>query len=144
LFHDFSLNFCPASLEVLNEWIDSRDCEKVEAVLELLEDTYLGFFTENLSFLSNYLQRAKDCGAVVFEKVEQALLSRAQYGPRRAMTSHRGERSNRLFHGASRVLERPNDEPLTVRFFEQIRETGREMIQSEMREMEEEQVFFRG
>jgi hypothetical protein len=110
----------------------------------LLEDSYLGCFTANLSFLSNYLKRAKECGSTVFETVEQALLSRAQYGPRRAMTSHRGERSNALFHGANRVLERLHDEPLTIRFFEQIRETGREMIQSEMREMEEERVYFRG
>jgi hypothetical protein len=97
-----------------------------------------------MSFLSNYLRRAKNCGQAVFEKVERALLSRAQYGPRRAIASHRGERSNALFHGANEALENLVDEPLTVRFFEQIRDTGREMIQAEMREVEEEQVFFRG
>lgn len=144
LFRDFSLNFGPMSLDVLNEWINSGDCKRLTAGLELLEDTYLGFFKKNLSFLSNYLRRAKDCGPAVFEKVERALLSHAQYGPRRAIASHRGERSNTLFHGANEALENLIDEPLTVRFFEQIRDTGREMIQSEMREVEEEQVFFRG
>lgn len=144
LFHDFSLNFSPSSLDVLNEWINSGDCEKLTAVLELLEDAYLGFFIKNLSFLSNYLRRARDCGLAVFEKVEQALLSRAQYGPRRAIASHRGQRSNALFHGANEALESIHDDSLTVRFFEQIRDSGREMIQSEMREVEEEQVFFRG
>jgi len=144
LFRDFSLNFSPSSLDVLEEWINSGDSQKVTAVLELLEDIHLGFFTNNLSFLSNYLRRARDCGRAVFEEVEQALLSRAQYGPRRAIASHRGERSNALFHGANEALENLNDEPLTVRFFEHIRDTGREMIQAEMREVEEEQVFFRG
>lgn len=144
LFHDFSLNFSHPSLDVLNEWINSGDCEKVTAVLELLEDTYLGFFTNNSAFLSNYLRRAKDCGREVFERVEQALLARAQYGPTRAIASHRGERSNALFHGANQALESLKNDLLTVRFFQQIRDTGRKMIQSEMREVEEEQVFFRG
>lgn len=144
LFHEFSLNFGPMSLDVLNEWINSGDCEKLTAVLELLGDTYLGFFVKNLPFLSNYLRRAKDCGVAVFEKVEQALLSDARYGPRRGVASVRGERSNALFHNANKALETPHNDPLTIRFFEQIRDTGREMIQAEMREVEEEQVFFRG
>jgi hypothetical protein len=144
LFHDFSLNYGPASLDVLNEWINSGDCKKRTAVLELLDDSYLGFFVQNLPFLSNYLRRAKDCGVAVFEKVERALLSKARYGPRRGIASVRGERSNALFHNANKALETLRNDPLTIRFFEQIRDAGREMIREEMREIEEEQVYFRG
>jgi hypothetical protein len=143
LFRDFSLNYCPASLEILNEWIDSGDCVKVRTAVYLLGDTYLGFYVRNLLFVSNYLRRAKECGELVFEEVERAMLHNAEYGPPRAMASHRGERSNALFHKAMQALEQAQGDQLTVRFFQQIRDKGQEMIQSEMRQAAEEEVFFR-
>jgi hypothetical protein len=144
LFHDFSLSYGPLSLNVLDEWVNSGNCEKVTAVLELLGDTHLGFFVNNLPFLSNYLHRADKCGSVVFESVQQTLLTFAQNGPRRGIASLRGERSNALFHQANQALAVLHDDPLTSHFFENLRDSGRNMIQSDMREVEEEQVFFRG
>ncbi len=143
LFRDFSLNYCFASLEVLNEWIDSGDCIKVRAAVYLLGDTYLGFYVRNLPFVSNYLRRAKVCGKTVFEAVERAMLHSAEYGPPRAMASRRGERSNALFHNAIKALEQVQGDTLTTRFFQQIRDKGQEMIRSEMRQDAEEEVFFR-
>jgi hypothetical protein len=143
LFRDFSLNYSSASLEVLNEWIDSGDCIKVRAAVYLLGDTYLGFYVRNLPFVSNYLRRAKDCGTTIFEEVERAMLHSAEYGPPRAMASHRGERSNALFHNAIKALEQVQGDPLTVHFFQLIRDKGQEMIRSEMQQDAEEEVFFR-
>jgi hypothetical protein len=59
------------------------------------------------------------------------------------MASHRGERSNALFHNAMQAIEQAQGDQLTVRFFQQIRDKGQEMIQSEMRQAAEEEVFFR-
>jgi hypothetical protein len=143
LFRDFSLNYGPTSLEVLNEWINSVDCTLVQSTLHLLSDTYLGFYVSNLSFVSNYLHRAQECGKTVFEEVKRNLLHYAEYGPPRAMASHRGERSYRLFHSALKALENVQDDPLTNRFFHQLRDRGRELIQSEMQEEAEEEIFFR-
>jgi hypothetical protein len=143
LFRDFSLNYSQASLEVLNEWINSGDCVRVKAARHLLGDTYLGFYTNNLTFVSNYLRRAQECGKVAFEEVERAMLHNAEYGPPRAMASHRGERSNALFHKALKAIENAQGDPLSVRFFRQLRDRGQEMIQSEMRQSAEEEIFFR-
>jgi hypothetical protein len=143
LFRDFSLNFGPASLEVLNEWINSGDCDKVRSARYLLGDTYLGFYVNNLSFVSNYLRRAQECGRDVFEAVERAMLHHAEYGPPRAAASHRGQRSNALFHNAHKALELVQGDSLSVRFFQRLRDRGQEMIRSEMRQQAEEEVFFR-
>lgn len=143
LFRDFSLNYGPASLEVLNEWIDSGDCAKVRSASHLLADSYLGFYVNNLAFVSNYLRRAQECGRSVFEEVERAMLRYAEYGPPRAAASLRGQRSNALFHNAHKALEYVKGDPLSVRFFQQLRDRGQEMIRSEMRQEAEEEVFFR-
>lgn len=143
LFRDFSLNYSPASLEVLKEWIDSGDCDKVRAAVNLLGDSYLGFYVNNLAFVSNYLHRARKCGKAVFEEVERAMLHNAEYGPPRAAASHRGERSNALFHNAHKALEQVQGDPLSDSFFRQLRDRGQELIQSEMLRDEEEEVFFR-
>jgi hypothetical protein len=143
LFRDFSLNYGPASLKVLNEWIDSGDCAKVRSASHLLGDSYLGFYVNNLAFVSNYLRRAQECGRSVFEEVERAMLRYAEYGPPRAAASLRGQRSNALFHNAHKALECVQGDPLAVRFFQQLRDRGQEMIQSEMRQAADEEVFFR-
>jgi energy-coupling factor transporter ATP-binding protein EcfA2 len=143
LFHDFSLNYSSASLEVLDEWINSGECTKVRAAMILLEDTYLGFYLNNQTFVSNYLQRAKKCGADVFEEVEHAMLHSAEFGPPRAATPIRGQRSNALFHKASDVLRTVQSDSLIFRFFQKLREKGQERIRSEMREAATEEVFFR-
>jgi hypothetical protein len=143
LFHDFSLNYSSESLEVLGEWIDSGDCMKVKAAMNLLEDTCLGFYLNNQTFVCNYLQRAKECGTDVFEEVEHAMLRSAEFGPPRAATPIRGQRSNALFHKASEVLRTVQSDSLIFRFFQKLREKGQERIQSEMREAAAEEVFFR-
>jgi hypothetical protein len=38
LFRDFSLNYSSSSLDVLNEWINSEDCQKVRTAIHLLDD----------------------------------------------------------------------------------------------------------
>ena len=143
LFHDFSLNYGPTSLEVLNEWINSGDCHLVQSALRLLGDTYLGFYVGNLSFVSNYMRRAQECGRTVFEDIERTLLHYAEDGPPRAIASHRGEHSYRLFHGALKALQDAQDDPLMSQFFQRLRDRGREMIQSEMKDEAEEEIFFR-
>jgi hypothetical protein len=105
--------------------------------------TYLGFYVSNLSFVSNYLRRAQECGDAMFEEVERAMLHNAEYGPPRAMASYRGERSNALFHRSIKAIDQAKGDMLVVRFLEKLRDRGREMMRSEMQQAEEEEIFFR-
>ena len=95
------------------------------------------------SFLSKYLKRSLECGKDVFEQVEYEMLRFAEFGPPRAMTSLRGERSNALFHRAMEALEKVQGDPLTTAFFQKLRDRGQAMIRSEMEEMADEEVFYR-
>jgi hypothetical protein len=143
LFRDFSLSYCSTSLDVLNEWIDSGDCRLVRSAMRLLGDTYLGFYVSNLPFVSNYLRHAKECGRVVLEEVERAMLHCAEYGPPRAMASHRGERSNALFRMAQEAIEKIGGDALSIHFFRQLKDKGQQMIESERKKEAEEEIFFR-
>jgi hypothetical protein len=143
LFYDFSVNYSSAFLEVLEEWINSGDCTKVKATMTLLDDTYLGFYLQNLDFLSNYLERAQICGNDTYEEVERTMLHCAEYGPPRAMTRMSGQQSNALFHQAVKIIEAIKDDPLMSHFFAQLRDRGQEMIRKEMRDAADEEVFFR-
>jgi hypothetical protein len=143
LFHDFSVNYSSASPEVLDEWINSEDRTKVRAAMRLLEDTYLGFYLENVDFVSNYLQRAKACGGDVFDEVERGMLHCAEYGPPRAMTPISGQRSSALFHQSNKILQNIGDEHLILNFFQQLRDRGQDTIRKEMRDAADEEVFFR-
>lgn len=143
LFKEFSLNYCPTSLDVLDEWIDSGDCVKVQAAIKLLGNTYLGFYLRNLNFVSNYLHRAQMCGRTIFDEVEQTMLHCAINGPPLAMASARGERSNKLFHGAVSALQDVQRDKLLVRFLSSLRDKGQSMIEEEMEREAEEEIYFR-
>jgi hypothetical protein len=143
LFRDFSINYGPVALDVLNEWINSSACVRVRSAQHLLGDSYLGFYVNNLSFVSNYLHRAQECGKAVSDAVESAMLHYAEYGPPRVIASHRGERGNALFHYALKALENVKDDQPAVRFFRSLRDRGREMLRSEMRQDAEEEIIFR-
>lgn len=115
----------------------------MRSALYLLGDSYLGFYVNNLAFVSNYLRRAQECSMSVLEAVEREMLHNAEYGPPRAAASLRGQRSNALFHNAQKALENVQGDPRSTHFFQQLRDRGQEMIQSEMRRDAEEEVFFR-
>jgi len=143
LFRDFSLNFGTASLEILNEWIDSGDCVRVPKAMVLLKDSYMGFYFSNTGFVSNFLTSAQRCGKVALEEVERAMERCAIYGPPRAAASNRGERSNALFHGATGALEQVKKSRVATRFYLALREDGQKTIRAEMQQEAEEEIFFR-
>jgi hypothetical protein len=120
LFREFSLNYGAVSLDVLDEWVNSGDCEKLQTALQLLGDTYLGFYVNNVPFVSNYLRRAQDYGRAVFEEVQAAMLHSAEFGPTGVMAAHSGEVAYALIDLGLKAVERAQGEPLAQNFFQQL------------------------
>lgn len=142
LFHALSFGWNETSLEVLEEWINSGDGEKIQGAAALLEMTFVGFYAEHLPLVSNFLKRAQECDSQVLQKVQRSLLHHAVYGPPRMMASHRGEHSNALVDGASLAFGKGELDELTHRFFKRIETEGRQRLRREAEEREAEAVFF--
>jgi hypothetical protein len=64
-----SSNFDPASLEILNEWIESQEYIKIEATRNLLKDVPSNFIFEQVAFISYLLERAYDIGDECYRNV---------------------------------------------------------------------------
>jgi len=69
LFKEVSLRFCPASLKVLGEWIDSGDAQKIAAATVLLTEAPASFVFEQREFVTNALARAYAAGDECYQRV---------------------------------------------------------------------------
>ena len=63
------------SLSILNEWINSRELEKVKCASSLLGSIPLSFVFTQVDFLSNFLEQADNMGDQCFEFVYHHLLN---------------------------------------------------------------------
>jgi hypothetical protein len=79
LFKEASLQFTNVSLRVLEEWINSGDKEKIQAVSFLLREAPQEFFFTNIDFISNLLEQAYDLGDDCYQMVSSALYSSATF-----------------------------------------------------------------
>lgn len=62
LFTEVSRNFTPVSLDVLNEWVDSGEATKINAVGCLLSNAFSGFVFSHVEFVKNLLEKADSAG----------------------------------------------------------------------------------
>jgi hypothetical protein len=81
-YEDELLVFSPTSLEVLSEWIDSGDRNKIETVSCLLSDAPKAFVFQNVEFVSNLLEQAYDIGDDCYNTVSCDLFQAVTSGSR--------------------------------------------------------------
>ncbi len=81
-YEDEMLVFSPTSLEVVSEWIDSGDRNKIETLSCLLSDAPPAFLFENVEFVSNLLEQAYDLGDDCYKTVTVDLLNGVTSGVR--------------------------------------------------------------
>jgi hypothetical protein len=82
LFFEVSLGYGPPSLKVLEEWIDSRDPERIEAVSSQLSVAPADFVFQHADFVSNALRKAHAVGKECYHTVSGNLHTSAQSGGR--------------------------------------------------------------
>jgi hypothetical protein len=84
LFKEVSLDFTPTSLKVLDEWINSRELEKVQAASYLLCDVPQSFVFTHIKFVSEILEQAylleDDCYRIVSNNLSYRIIMRARCG----------------------------------------------------------------
>lgn len=86
LFKKISLDFSPTSLEVLREWIDSGDPEKIMAAASIVSEANPGFVFEHVGFVMNLLDRALQGGNTCHRRVSNCVYNCARSGPRQGVS----------------------------------------------------------
>lgn len=81
-YQNETLVFSPTSLDVLSEWIDSGDRNKIEAVSCLLRSAPKAFIFQNVEFSSNLLEQAYDIGDDCYDTVSSDLFQSLTSGIR--------------------------------------------------------------
>ena len=81
-YEDEVLVFSSTSLDVLSEWIDSGDRNKIEAVGYLLSDTPKAFVFQNVNFVCNLLEQAYNLGDECYNTVSRSLFQAVTSGSR--------------------------------------------------------------
>ena len=76
------LVFSPTSLEIVSEWIDSGDRNKIETLSYLLSVAPPAFLFENVEFVSTLLEQAYDLGDDCYKTVTLDLLNSVTSGVR--------------------------------------------------------------
>jgi hypothetical protein len=76
LFKEVSLGFNPISIKVLEEWIDSEDCEKIQTVSSFLNHAPQSFVLTNVDFTANLLEQAYNLSDNCYKTVSSHLCSR--------------------------------------------------------------------
>ncbi|MEG4810686.1 SMEK domain-containing protein [Microcoleus sp. F8-D3] len=71
--HQSTLEVTPTSIELLNEWIQSRDEAKIRAASKLLNGFHPGFLFARLEFVKNLLEQADRVGDECYEEVSSNL-----------------------------------------------------------------------
>jgi len=82
LFADLSDNFSSISIEVLYEWIDSNDAQKIQAVGLLVKDAPSEFVFSHSDFVSDLLEKANKISSECYNDVASNLSSSATSGTR--------------------------------------------------------------
>jgi len=82
LFEEASMGFNPASLKLLNEWINSGNTEKIQAASLLLRETPSAFVFMQVEFVTNLLEQAAALGDDCYRIVSSDLSGSATSGSR--------------------------------------------------------------
>lgn len=80
LFSELADGFCPKSLEILKEWINSGDNEKIESASLLLREAPPSFVFDDSGFVKNLLEQAYAKGEECYRIVSSNLFGSATSG----------------------------------------------------------------
>jgi len=132
LFAEISNNFSSESLDVLYEWIDSEDIEKIEAVTLLLKDASSDFVFLNLHFTSQLLEKIYLLDIITYQKITSRLFSLIFSGGRSGLPGQPKPKDVKILEKANELKDKfPLDSP-THRFFSELVKRAEDKIRHDL------------
>jgi hypothetical protein len=127
-YKDEALVFSPTSLDVLSEWIDSGDRNKIEAVSCLLSDAPKAFIFQNVEFLSNLLEQAYDIGDDCYNTVSSDLFQSVTSGIRSGIPGQPFPEDIAIKEQSAAVARQLVAESPSQRFYESLAKDAQDSI----------------
>lgn len=137
LFDEVSLQFSQPSVEVLNEWIESGEAEKLIAVSRLLKEAFPNFVFLQEIFVANLLEKAYAIGDDCYREVGSNLMGVAISGEKMGTPGEPFPQDIALRDQSREVASRYSSGSPTHRFYEALRETMETSIKDQIARDEE-------
>lgn len=137
LFLSLSNGLDEIGLEVLTEWIESGEEERIKAVCRVLHKVAYDFVLENPDFVQDTLERTKSYGREMLENIKGALYSAAMTGSRQRGPHQPAPKDVRLRDEGRNIA---NDFPAwseAHEFYKELSQRAEQRIEQDLRRDEE-------
>lgn len=137
LYYYISENFSSESLEVLSEWIDTGDKEKIKAVGTLVKEAPSDFVFLHSGFISNLLVSAQAISDDCYEEAKYNVSNSALYGGKTGFAGQPSYEDQKILDRAQEFMEMyPAGSP-TWNFYKWLSEEAKKSIKSWLERDEE-------
>ncbi len=137
LFKEVSLNFSPASIEVLREWIDSGNPEKIVTAASIVNEANPDFVFDQVAFVTNLLERALHAGNACYRRVSNYIYNCARSGTRHGISGQPFPQDIALRDRAREMASRLPAGTPAHRLFESLRKYAEAEIRDQIARDEE-------
>lgn len=137
LYSYISENFSFASLEVLNEWINTKDEEKIRAVGLLVKEAPSDFVFSHSIFVSNLLTNAQAINDECYKKVRYNLLKSVDRGGRTGVPGQPCLQDEKIRDRAQEFMEKCQPGSPTFNFYKWLSEGAKKSIKDWLERDEE-------
>ncbi len=137
LYYYISENFSSESLEVLSEWIDTEDEEKMKAVGTLVKEAPSDFVFSHSDFVSKLLTNAQEISDDCYKEVRSNLSNSALYGVKTGLMGEPSHEDQKIRDRAQEFMEKyPAGSP-TWNFYKWLSEQAKRSIKYSLERDEE-------
>ncbi|MHA1756315.1 MAG: DUF4062 domain-containing protein [Promethearchaeota archaeon] len=137
IFSDLSNNFCPESLEVLSEWIDSDDSQKLSRIGLLLRKAPPQILFSKTEFISTLLNKAHSIDFECYEEIKNNLLSIVRNMMKSGIAGQIMPQDEYLRDESSKILENIIPRTPAYQFYEEILKHANDSIKDTILRNEE-------
>ena len=138
LFSEVSSRFdSPAGLQVLDEWINSGDPERIVSGARIVQGAGTGFVLRHVAFVSNLLERAHAASFDCYQSAAQSLEISALYGTRSGTLGQPMPQDIAMKDQASEVANQFDAGSLVHRFYDSLAKIAQARIDDQLQRDEE-------
>ena len=137
LFKSLAGDFNQQSIEVLMEWVQSGEKEKIKAVGILLHQTPKSFIFQNLTFVTDMLNAGNPHGEKFYKSVKTDLAYSAIYGMKHGTPGQPMQEDIELKDNSLNILRKLPKGSLIYEFFKSLAEHAEREMENQVKEDEE-------
>lgn len=137
LFKAISEHYSKPSLEVLSEWMDSKDQKKLQGIAFLVREAPTQFLYDNVEFISKLLEKAKDCSKECYKNVSSYLYGMVYSDGTSRTVGHPSSRHLEMKDEAIKIVKKIKQPSAAYTFYTDIlKHTENQLLQEKISDEE--------